>query len=287
MPLPQRHTMNRPLLKLLLGAAAAFACRPLTGTWVDRDGNVAAIQTLPNGTLLATSLYGRTGWSTALGEADSTNDSLYLVFGGINISATLVTNCSLMSFSNNAQWSYAGTSTAPKITTVHTVFMTHLDVGFTALARDVCQIYFDQWLPQSIALAVAMRNQSTGARGFALTSHPFLIAEYLDGASGCARTRPNSTSIQSMKDAIRRGDVQWHGKFGNLFPELMDAAGFAQSLTEADRLNTAFNVSHGAIAVKSTDVPGLSRSVIPLLHGAGRGAVHMGERTTRCVRRKA
>ena len=33
-------------------------------------------------------------------------------------------------------------------TTVHLVYMVHLDVGFTDLARNVCELYFDKFFPE-------------------------------------------------------------------------------------------------------------------------------------------
>ena len=260
-------------------AAADFATAPATcyihnGTYVDRTGNVATLAIAGDGvSVTATSVYGATGWVTASGKLTS-NTSLYLEFGGNAVAATAQTDCSLLAFDNESVWSFVGLG-SPNVSHVHYVFQTHLDLGFTDTARGVCDLYFNRWLPQSIALAQQMRARGGEAR-FALTSHPALIAEFLDGAAGCAHAQPNASARADMRAAITRGDVMWHGKFGNLFPELMDGAGFASSLREADRLNAQFGTAYGATTVKSTDVPGLSRSVIPILRAAGRRAVHMG-----------
>ena len=44
----------------------------------------------------------------------------------------------------------------------------------------------------------------------------------------------------------------------------------------SDRLNSRFNKTHGSVTCKSTDVPGLSKSAIPILAGAGKRAIHLG-----------
>ena len=48
------------------------------------------------------------------------------------------------------------------VTTVHLVFKTHLDVGFTDLAKNVIQQYFDHFIPGALDLATAMRERSWG-----------------------------------------------------------------------------------------------------------------------------
>jgi hypothetical protein len=62
----------------------------------------------------------------------------------------------------------------------------------------------------------------------------------------------------------------------NNFVELEDGPWFESSLQLSGRLNLRFNRSWGALACKSTDVPGMSRSTIPYFAAAGKRALHMG-----------
>lgn len=71
--------------------------------------------------------------------------------------------------------------------------------------------YFFQHFPRGIALSAALRAAG-GPAQYAVTSHPWLILEFLDGAVDCAYTPRNQTMIAMMEDAIARGDVRWHGK---------------------------------------------------------------------------
>jgi hypothetical protein len=125
-----------------------------------------------------------------------TFDSGNTVFG------LVVAGCSTISWSNNAKW--ARTQPAENITTVHVVFMTHLDIGFTKLARDVCEQYFFQHYPRGIALSQELR-QMGGAARYAVTTHPWLIQEYFDAATQCAHTTRNASMIKLMTDAIDAG----------------------------------------------------------------------------------
>ncbi|CAF4344676.1 unnamed protein product [Adineta steineri] len=45
------------------------------------------------------------------------------------------------------------TTTYPWIKQVHVVSMTHLDVGFTNFAANVCSLYFNEHLPNAARLA--------------------------------------------------------------------------------------------------------------------------------------
>jgi hypothetical protein len=62
-----------------------------------------------------------------------------------------------------------------------------------------------------IALSEQLRAMG-GPAQYAVTSHPWLIQEFLDGATLCAHTPRNATMIQMMVDAISRDDVRWHGE---------------------------------------------------------------------------
>ena len=153
--------------------------------------------------------------------------------------------------------------------------MTHLDIGFTLLANDVCEQYFQKHFPNGWALSASLRALGGPAR-YAVTSHPWLILEYLDNTAGCGRTPRTPAEIAAMEAAIARDDVRWHGKPANMFVELEDGPWFASSLMLAGELNRRFNKSWGELATKSTDVPGLSKSAIPWLAAAGKRSIHLG-----------
>lgn len=153
--------------------------------------------------------------------------------------------------------------------------MTHLDIGFTLLANDVCEEYFQKHFPNGWALSAALRALG-GPATYAVTSHPWLILEFLDGTAGCSRTPRTPAQIAAMEAAIMRDDVRWHGKPMNNFVELEDGPWFASSLELAGELNRRYNKSWGALATKSTDVPGLSKSAIPWLAAAGKRSIHLG-----------
>lgn len=197
-----------------------------------------------------------------------------MVFNADNLTAAVSVGCTKLSWSNGAVWTQTQPNSA--VERVHIVFMTHLDVGFTLLARDVCDQYFDVHFPRGIALSQELRALG-GPAQYAVTTHPWLVQEYFDSAANCSHTTRNASAAALMEDAIARGDVRWHGKPMNNFAELEDGPWFDMSLTMSRNLNKRFNTSWGALAAKSTDVPGFSKSAIPRFSAAGIRMLHMGE----------
>ena len=245
----------------------------LNGNWIDTNGNIANIAQDNNNNLLVTSLTQGTGWTNATGYLVN-QTFLWVNFGtNNNLTASVSPWCTDLMFSNNQHWSK--TQPIANITKLHIVFMTHLDIGFTKLAADVCEEYFFNYFPASINTAETLRQRNSNA-SYSATSHPWLVMEYLDGATGCSRTPRNSSMIQLMETAIQNNDVRWHGKPMNNFVELEDNEWFLTSLSLSNRLNTKYGKNWGSYTCKSTDVPGLSKSTIPLFVQAGKGAVHIG-----------
>jgi hypothetical protein len=263
------------ILFVLLFPISGFACNA-TGTYVDRSGNIASLIVSSDGTINATS-YSGTRWSSCIGHViDDT--TLWLAFHPTdNETATFVSNCSALVFpgSNPSVWGKVGSYQYPEstITDVHLVWMSHLDLGYTSYARTICDEYFDLLLPGNIALAKQLASTETP---YVHTSHSFLIAEFLQGTAGCAHTRPSPSSILDMEDAIRNGYIRWHAQSANYNTPLLDKNSFSAQIKEADSLNIKYNVSYGTELMKSTDVPGFSRSMIPHLSSLGRRAVHTG-----------
>lgn len=147
--------------------------------------------------------------------------------------------------------------------TIHLVFKTHLDIGFTDYAANVVRKYHKQFIPQAIDLAEQTRD--TDAR-FRWTVGAWLIYNYLEQASPDERLR--------MEHAIAAGDIVWHALPFTTHTELMDESLFRYGLSYAQRLDVRFG--RKTIAGKMTDVPGHTRAMVPLLHEAGVRLLHLG-----------
>lgn len=259
---------------LLLVVVGLVAACDVSGTWVDRSGNVATLEVAADGSISAKS-YSGTRWQEAHGQVID-GSSLWLAFHPTdNETGLLYTNCSVIAWqtSSGSTWSRTGPAGAHAVTDVHLIFSAHLDVGYTDLAVNVCQQYADSIYPANMALAAQLRNSSTP---YAFTTHAALVADYLDGAAGCIRTRPNTSALQAFQAALLAGDLRWQAQSANYNMELFDASSFTGMLSLVDDLRARFNQPWGRTFLKSTDVAGISRAVVPLLAAAGRRALHSG-----------
>ena len=212
---------------LAIAATGTGACNA-TGTYVDRGGKIATLRVSDTGAIEAKSFSG-TLWHTAKGQMiDDTH--LWLAFHpDDNETGTLESNCSALVLPGAAPsvWGKVGDylyGTDVKVTDVHMVFLSHLDLGYTDLARNICDYYFQSNLFGNIALYDQLANTSTP---YALTSHAFLVAEFLDGAAGCAHARPSPQQISDFEAAIRAGKIRWHAQSANYNTALLNNFSFA------------------------------------------------------------
>ncbi|HEU5090194.1 MAG TPA: hypothetical protein VFT99_22215, partial [Roseiflexaceae bacterium] len=116
-----------------------------------------------------------------------------------------------------------GTAPHTQIERVHVIFKTHLDIGFTDLARAVTRRYMEEFIPQALATAEQLRAQ--GRDRFIWTTGAWLIWEYLQHAGPEQRAR--------LERAIEAGDIAWHALPFTLHSELTDADLFAFGISMA------------------------------------------------------
>lgn len=146
------------------------------------------------------------------------------------------------------------------------IFKTHLDIGFTDFASVVKQKYFDVFIPNAIKTANELRERGADAT-FKWTTGSWLISEYL-------RINGNDEKGNALRAAIRCGDICWHTLPCTTHTEIMTKELFVYGLSLSQALDAEFGVR--TIAAKMTDVPGHTKSMIPLLKKAGVELLHIG-----------
>jgi hypothetical protein len=152
-----------------------------------------------------------------------------------------------------------------RIATVHVVFKTHLDIGFTDLARNVRASYFERFIPAAVALARQVR-ESGGPQRFIWTTGSWVLYEYLEWA--CPSNR------RLLERAIADGDIVWHALPCTTHSEFLGRDLFRFGLSLSQQLDRRFG--RKTIAAKMTDVPGHTRAIVPLLAEAGVRFLHIG-----------
>lgn len=145
------------------------------------------------------------------------------------------------------------------------LFKTHLDVGFTDYAGSIMQKYRTTYIPNALKTARALREEGTGDR-LIWTTGSFLIWDYLRHASEEQRAE--------LDEAVRAGDISWHGLPFTTHTELMDRELFEFGLSLSGQLDKRYG--RRTIGAKMTDVPGHTTAIVPLLAGAGIRFLHIG-----------
>lgn len=152
-----------------------------------------------------------------------------------------------------------------EIKKVLVIFKTHLDIGFTDFAANVKQKYFDVFIPGAVKTARALRESDEAAQ-FKWTTGSWLIHEYL-------RNNPGKSGDE-VREAIKNGDICWHGLPCTTHTEIMSGDLFNYALSLSADLDRQFGKK--TIAAKMTDVPGHTKAIIPYLKKAGIELLHIG-----------
>jgi hypothetical protein len=150
------------------------------------------------------------------------------------------------------------------------VFKTHLDIGFTDLARNVVARYMKDFIPGALELAKKTR---LSPNRFVWTTGSWLAYRFLADADRKGR--------KMMEEAIEAGDFHWHALPFTTHTEILDPDLFRLGLEFSRRLDRRFG--RKTMAAKMTDVPGHTRGMVPLLAEAGIRLLHIGVNPTSIV----
>lgn len=136
------------------------------------------------------------------------------------------------------------------------MFKCHLDVGFVDTQAAIVKKYFEQYFPQAIRTARALRE---GEDRYVWTTGYWLLYEYLEQAGPAERRR--------MEQAIADGDTAWHALPFTWQTELLNGSVISGAIGFSWSLDRRFGRrSRGA---KMTDVPGHCRGIIAPLAANG------------------
>ena len=148
------------------------------------------------------------------------------------------------------------------------------------LINNIVQRYFDVYFPRAISVAQDLRAHN-GPERLIYTTHGWLAHMYLHcpenfTLSGILLNCPSQDAVQAFKDAVGRGDITWHAaafntEYENAFNEEMIAVQFQLSFDLSDELGVA-----RPRTVSLRDVPGTTRSLVPLLVKNNISAISIG-----------
>jgi len=173
-------------------------------------------------------------------------------------------SCDRIDFENGEVW-----IKIKKINKVHIVSMSHLDVGYTGSIAFTLNSYFSDFFPRAIRVAKELVTMNATEKLHYIT-HPWLIYLYthcddlddlhLDAPVTC----PNETARAAFKDAVHAGTIVWHAGPMNMQAEWMTAKLFKFGINMSHTLDDIYGLPHKSV-LSQRDVPGMTRSVVPLL----------------------
>lgn len=146
------------------------------------------------------------------------------------------------------------------------VYKTHLDIGFTDLGSRVIDTYNYQFIPSVLDLSDSFTKDSASKIKYPWTTGSWLIWNYLK--------RGTNEETHRIEEAIRRGDFWWHAMPFTLQVELCDSSLLSAACSLSEQLDRKFG--RKTIAAKITDVPGVTRSIIPIFKKHGISLLHLG-----------
>lgn len=141
------------------------------------------------------------------------------------------------------------------------IFKTHLDLGYTDLAKNILERYLTEYIPS--ALKVARESRGTQFR-FRWTIGSWMLEQYRQHTGGGA----------ALEEAVARGDIRWHALPFTTHTEYMSPGLLDYGLSISRRLDRRYGMR--TIGAKLTDVPGHTVAMVPHLARAGVKFLHIG-----------
>lgn len=152
-----------------------------------------------------------------------------------------------------------------RIKKVHLIFKTHLDIGFTNSGDSVIKTYMNEFIPNTLTLTESLRQSKANER-YRWTTGSWLISEYLNSQ--------DPAMVSRMESAIKNGDITWHALPFSTHTELADPSLYELGIQISKDLDKRFGKK--TISAKMTDVPGHTRSLVPILAKNGIRFLHIG-----------
>ena len=165
------------------------------------------------------------------------------------------------------------------ITTVYLISSCHLDVGFANTAQNIVNEYFDKYFPDAVRIAKELRDLGAEER-LVFTTHSYLVYLYLNCpvSPKLGLHCPSQEQLQDFTDAVKRGDIVWHAFPFNAQMEFFNEALADFGFQMTHKLDEMFG-RNATITMSQRDVPGTTRSIIPIMQKNGVQAITVGVNT--------
>lgn len=161
------------------------------------------------------------------------------------------------------------------VTTVHVVQACHFDAGFADSTVGILNRWFTQHFPLAREIGLALDARG-GPERLHFMAQSWIVSLYTSCPPGVPGLRcPSPAALANFTDSVARGYITWHAFPHNGELELADAGLIAAGFALTHGLDDAFGLPRKAV-LSQRDVPGTTRSALPLLAAAGVRALSVG-----------
>ena len=161
-----------------------------------------------------------------------------------------------------------------QIDKVHLVMSNHFDCGFKDTAKNIVNQYFDEYFPKAVTCGDQFVKQHP-SQSYSWMTQSWLISMYFDCPPGMGLHCPSDRDMKNIQYGIDKGYIYWHGFPFNSQQEVYDIAMLEFGLKLSYDVSIERNATISKI-LSQRDVPGLTRSMIPILLRNNITAVSIG-----------
>ena len=162
---------------------------------------------------------------------------------------------------------------------VHVITSCHLDIGFKTSSAGILNLYFDHHFPLAVSLGKQIRRgefpSAYQSNRLNFMFQAWVVSMYLDCPENMGLHCPTASAVADFKEAIKHGDVVWHAFPHNAQLEMMSPSLIEAGLDLTFGLDDAFGLKRKR-TLSQRDVPGMTKSVIPILKRNNVTAVSIG-----------
>ena len=146
---------------------------------------------------------------------------------------------------------------------IYVVNKTHLDIGFTDLAKNVLHKYCHDYIQNAITLAEDLRKEG---KHFVWTTGSFIIEYYFRNM--------DEEACKRLDDAIKKGYIRWHAIPCTFESEAMTPQTLHYIISISKKLDARYG--YKTTSAKMTDVPGHTIGIVDELYRQGIKFLHIG-----------
>jgi hypothetical protein len=150
----------------------------------------------------------------------------------------------------------------------------HFDAGFANSCQDILSLWFSNFFPLAYELGLQL-DALGGPERLRWMAQSWIVSLYVDCPPNAGLPCPSAGQLANFTDAVARGYITWHAWPFNSELELCDPSMIEFGLNMTHELDAVYNQPPKA-TLSQRDVPGTTRSAIPLLKAAGVNTISVG-----------